>query len=52
MHFYGLNYYLCVANSEMLLYGTLKCKESQDSYFMDKKMEAGSYEVSWLNLPI
>ena len=35
MYFYGLNYYLCVANSKMLLYGMLKCKESQDSYVQE-----------------
>lgn len=31
MYFYGFNYYLRVGNSEMFLYGMLKCKEPQDS---------------------
>lgn len=32
VYFDGLSYYLCVASSEMFLYGMLKCKEFQDSY--------------------
>ena len=32
MYFYGLSDYLCVANSEMFLYGMLTRKEFQDSY--------------------
>lgn len=51
MSFYAFNYDLSVGKSDMFLCEMLKCKASQDSLIYMLEMEAGSHEVTWLNLP-